>query len=483
MQELTFLFKSPNSTRDLNNHIAKLLAPGPYAGLEIVPTDPPSMATGLTEGRALTDEGVKIVETLPIPSLVTFPASDPNYPRVDLVVMRHRYIAAMTPAPNSATYHVIKGVATPPPGTPMPREVVIDDVTDPLYATSVHPGDIILAEVQIPAGATAISSDYIYNRFRVLTTPEMRLEYAEALYMAFGNFVFEGWDLTTDVLNVIVSPGRGLLCGLPNRTTHDYIITTARAREFLYGPYDDAEPAALYVVGENLTLDKQPDYSSKLRMTVTCPAEVGTTGNIYVTGKNEYGQQINNEAIPITVGAGEAVTVETISRFSEVYHEGIDAHELERAGFTITIYIKDKPINYIYAVGTQAGKAIFKIVMDPAYQPTCDEYLLGWAEADETHLFRLERWATDALALVIEDLSDQCNSVNRIFTLKGLPRSDSEFLIMDGSTLFKNSPYNSGFTLVNNQITLQSEVPTPDGPGSTHGSKPTELWIKYTRQR
>lgn len=486
MQKQTFLYKSPNSTRSLNDHVARLLAEGPYHGLEIVPSTPPSMNVDLTAGYGLTDEGVKLEETLPIASVVTHPAADPNYPRIDLVVLRHRYSVAVDTngdaLPNPATYHIVPGIPAPPPANPVAREEILP-VGHPDYDIGVHAGDIILADVHVHAGCVAITEDHIFNRHRIFTTPELRAEIAEALYMAIGNFCYEGWDLSSNVLNVMVSPGRGLLCGEANRSRFEYIITTLRAREYLYGPVDP-DLGTPYSVGENLTLNKQPDYSSKLRITIITHG-VATSGNIYITGKNEFGEEINAQAIAVDCPLADTTyTFETISRFQEVYHEGIDAHELERTGpgNMPTIYIKDKPIGYIYAVGTQSGRALFKAVYDPAYHPLCNEYLLGWAETDETHVIDLFRWATTAQANVVEDLSPQCDNSRRSFTILGYPRGDG-MLVLDGAVLMKNSPSNKGYTITGKVITLQSGVPTPDSSIAPHGETGADFWFSYVRQQ
>jgi hypothetical protein len=476
MQNVTFVYKSPNSTKSLNYHVSKLLAPGIYHGMDIVPTLPPSMGTDLTAGYAFTDEGIKIEETLPIHPVVVFDAADPNFPRVDLVVLRHRYDP--TRNPNAATYVIIKGAPTPPPATATPKLTVETDPVAIEWPVSLHPGDIIIADVLIPAGCLAITDDLIFNRLRTLTTPELQAQIARALFIGLGNFVYEGWEFSSDVLNLIVSPGEGLLCGLPNHTTINTIITTLRAREYLYGPLDMDTHTHLYPAGENLTLERQPDYSSKLRITVTC-TDTPTSGFIYVTGKNEYHEEINNEAIYVNCPSGASVTVETATKFSEVYHEGVDAHELIRAGHLVTVFISDKPIAYIYAMGTPSGRALFKAVYDPAYVPLCNEYLLGWVETDETHVINMTRWAVDSLSMVIENLSDQCDGVRKIFTFTGIPKHDSQIVVMDGMTLRPGS--NKGYAIHNNIITLGSLLDAPDNP--THGQAPTDLWVMYKRQQ
>ena len=484
MQKVTFVYKSPNSTRSLNDHIAKLLAEGPYHGMDVVQHDPPTMQLDLTAGYALTDEGVKIEETLHTESFLTIPAADPNFPRIDLIVLRHRYNPSENP--NPATYHIIKGVPTPPPANPAPRDNIVP-VGHPDYATGLHAGDIILAEVHVPAGCTAISDDLIFNRYRVPTTTELRDEIAESLYISLGNFVYSGWDITSDVLNLIISPGRGLLCGHVNKTTRNFILTTLRAREYLYGPLQSTahpgQPDLPYYVGENITLDKQPDYPSKLRITITTRS-VATSGNIYITGRNEFGEEINNSPVYVTCPANSSVTVETAVRFREVYHEGIDAHELERPGTNTMpyIYIKDKPIALVYAVGTQSGRAMFKAVYDPSYTPLCNELLLGHTETDENHIVETTRWATTAQAPVREILNSQCDGVRKQFTLSSIPRAGTLKVVMDGQQLLQDSPNGKGFTINGLVIALQNNIPAPDSTSAPHGETGTDLWVEYIRQ-
>ena len=481
-QTVTHLFKSRNSTEALNNHIAKIVAEGPYSGLNIIPTDAPSMSVNMEEGRALTDQGVKIEESLLVENLVTFAEPDPNFPRIDLVVLRHRYTKPVNPTatPNIATYHVIQGIPVPPPNSPVPPDLQVFNPPDILPLNWLQDGDIILSEVHMHPGRTFISEDMIFNRTRTMTTTELMKAVARALFLAVGNFVYHGWDLTSDVLNVMVSPGEGLLCGSVNETTETFIITTLRAREYLYGPNDQL--GAPYVVGENLTLERQPDYSSKLRITVT-PRGGTTEGFIYVTGENEFGEVINNEPIWVSCPVDNVpVTVESASKYKEVYHEGVDSHELERVGFVSEIFIKDKPIAYLYAVGTNSGRAVFKAVYDPAYTPLCNEYLLGWAETDELQVIELVRWATDSFAEITEDLSPQCDGVRKTFALVGVPRENSEWVVLDGSTLKKNSINNKGYTIANNVITLQAGITAPDGATNPHGSTGTDLWVRYRRQ-
>lgn len=480
-QNVTFVYKALSSTRALNYHVAKVIAEGVYSGLEIKATDPTSMKLDITEGMAFTNEGVKIEETLPQVNIVEIAPPETNAIRKDLVVLRHRYKvpANATEEPNIATYHVIKGIPAPTYNAAFAPDEYVPTEGEILPGDWLREGDIPLAEIIVTPGMSSIANNNILNRVRTQTSTGLANLVAESLFLSLGNFVYKGWDLTASVLNVIVSPGEGLIGGRRTVTEDSSLITTLRAREYLYGP--NGENGAPYLVGENLTLEKQPDYPSKLQITVT-PRGNGTSGYIYVTGENEHGEVIDNEAIYVDApNYDEPVTVETLSAFRTVYHEGIDAHELERAGMSHEIYIKDKPVAHLFAVGTSAGTATFKAVYDPAYQSTRNEYLIGWAETDELEIIELYKWSTDVSSEVLDNISEQCNGSKRVFTLKGVPRDNSEIVILDGLILMKNSPNLKGYTLVNNTITLQANVPTPDGPGAVHGSAGSDFWVKYRR--
>lgn len=497
-QTVTHLFKSPNSTRALNNHIAKIVAEGAYKGLEVVPTDPSSMSVNITPGYALTNEGVKVEESLQLDNVLTFSEPDPNFPRIDLVVLRHRYTTPLDPVaePNIATYHIIQGIPTPPPNYP--------EAPDNMeFAPGLEPdqwleeGDIVLSEVHMFPGRNFISPDMIFNRTRTMTTTELMAAVARALYMSLGNFVYQGWDLTSDELNVLVSPGEGLLCGSYNSTEETNIITTLRAREKLFGPF--ASNGEIYKVmdsptggtppeahnleqGVNITLDRQPDYPSKLRL-VLYPEDQPVNGYIHVAGRNEY-DEIRVESVVVNCPTpGQEYVFETSTRFMEVDHEGIDCDGIHVPGAATRIHVTDKPIGYIYAVGTAAGRATFKVVYIPNYEAPCHEYLLGYAETDESQVIDLVRFATNADRIVEEDLSQYCDGARSTFTVMGQIEPGTEMIVIDGSVLKRDSVNEKGYTIDESEFTLQSNVGAPDGPDSVHGSVPTDLWIRYKRKR
>jgi len=505
-QKITHLYKSPNSTEALNNHIAKIVAEGAYKGLEVVPTDPDSFSVNLTEGYALTDQGVKIEEELPLPEVATFSPPDPNFPRIDLLVLRHRYAKPVnsTLTPNNATYHIIQGIPTPPPANPLPpdQQVFAGGITPPNW---LQDGDIILADIHMMPGRTFISEDMIFNRSRTMTTTELMDMVARALYLALGNFVYWGWELTSDWLNVIVAPGEGLLCGRVNKTTSPFAITTLRAREYLFDPIaingqqrlimdsvdaPGVEDSHNLGNGYNLTLDRQPDYPSILRITVR-PVDCTTSGYVRISGKNENGEYRQESVFINCPVQGEAVTVETAVRFSEVYVDHVDAQGLHRPGKHIEFTIKDKPLAYIYAVGTSAGRAVFKSVYSPTYKPLCNELLLAIAETDEEKVIKIDDMSTDSFGEIEEDLSPQCDGHRMVFVLKNIPLEGSEMVVIDGSVLKRNSINNKGYTIDGAEITLQPGIPTPEGdltseavpPATTvHGFKGTDLWVRYRRR-
>jgi len=117
---------------------------GVISGLEVTATSPASMNLNVSAGEA-TIGGARISYTA---TTVTIPAADPLYPRKDLVV-----------AKDDGTIDVVEGT----PDSPLPT-----DKTGVFTITPRPPdppsGSIILAEVWVPAGASAIASSYITDR-------------------------------------------------------------------------------------------------------------------------------------------------------------------------------------------------------------------------------------------------------------------------------------------------------------------------------
>lgn len=452
-QLVTCVFKQPDSTYLLNYHIAKLLSKGPYHGMMVEAATPATMFVNLTPGYAFTVEGVKIEETAELSNFVEIPAADPTYDRKDLIVMTHKYEAAATiPAGNHATYRVIEG--TLPPDLLTPPEVPYDQMTE--Y-------EIPLCEVWLPKGATYVDDTMLHNLRRVMTTSELQDELAKALYIALGNFAYRGWDvLDAGSLVAEVTAGEGLLCGRYNITDASVYMHTLRPRSYLRPP-EDPNTHIAYQVGPNLTLLEQPDYPSQLYFTITTTSE-GTSGNIYVSGKgmDPNGPDIINHEVPVNQGPNETKMYLSSAHFSEVFLEGIDAHELIRSGSDIFINVKDRPIHYIYAVGTPTGVPYFRAEMNPMYVPECNEMLIGTVETDETHIIDIQLYNVGALVPITEQLIPACDGVTRVFYMSQVPKAHTDEVFNDGIRLFQQMPFAKGYILDGKKVTLEANVPTPD---------------------
>lgn len=452
-QKVTCVFKQPDSTELLNYHVAKLLAKGPYRGMMIEAQTPNSMFVDMTAGYAFTIEGVKIEETDPVTAVVEIPAADTTFDRKDLIVLTHQYVAGATvPAGNYATYRVITG--TLPADTLTVPEVPYDQMTE---------FEVPLCEVWLPHGATFVSEDMLHNLRRTMTTSELQDELAKALYISLGNFTYQGWDAEdAGALVLRITEGEGLLCGKYHMTDEDKYLHTLRARSYLR-PVTDPNTLVQYQVGENLTLLEQPDYPSHLRFTITTTTE-GTLGNIYISGKGmeATAPDIINFALPVNQGAGETVTYETSAIFTEVFLEGIDAHELERTGSNIYIHVKDRPLHYIYAVGTPTGVPFFRVEMDPMYNPTCNEMLIALVETDETEIIEIIPYNVGALEDTVERLIPNCDGVTRVFYSSADPKAGTDALYNDGIRMFAGMPFGKGYVRDGKKFTLEVNVPTPD---------------------
>ena len=453
-QSVTCVFEMDDSTELLNKHVSKIIAKGPYHGLMVKATTPNSMFIDITAGYAFTIEGVKIEEGSDLSNVVEVSAADATYDRKDLIVMRHKYVAGPTiPPGNFATYRVVTGDL--PPDSLTPPEPPYDQLDE--Y-------DIPLAEVWVNHGATYITDSMIYNLRRTMTTLELQDELAKALYIALGNFAFRGWkafDAGSLVLGV--TEGEGLLCGKYHVTDADSYVHTLRARSYLRPP-NDPNTGDPYEVGDNLTLLEQPDYPTFLRITITTTNEA-TSGNIYISGKgmDPSAPDIINHAVPVNQGPNEAVVYETSVVFSEVFLEGIDAQELVRSGSHIYINITDRPRHYIYAVGTPTGVPYFRAELNPAYQPLCNEMLIALVETDETHIIDITDYTHGALVPITEQVFPPCDGVTRVFYLSQEPKPGTLDVTIDGNNLYENTPFGKGYTLDGKKITLEANVPTPDG--------------------
>ena len=490
-QKQSILFKAPASASNFNYHIAKLIAPGPYNGLEVVPTEPRTMKVGLTAGYALTDEGVKIEETTNIginqeasdsEVFLTIDNPEEDYPRRDLIVLRHRfrtYADGTDPSsdPNIAHYVIIKGNPTP-----------LSQGTAQADVASMQPGDIPLAEIQVNPGMTAIDDENIYNRTRTLNATDLLERVARAMHIALGNFIFTGWDQSYNALNVTISAGTGLIAGIENTTTQDTLISTLRAREYLRHPRNYTEATGLYdgdlrVVGANLTLDRQPDYASKIVLTVTPKSTPILDSVIYVSGIDGHGNIIDAEPVPVNCPVVDTeYTFTTSNAFAKVNLEGIDAHLVATADPQALINVRDNPIAYLYAIGTNSGRPIFEAVYSRYEDNDPNKLYLGYVVTDETHIIDWYTPAKGTFSELVQVFNEECTGANRVFILDQDPVENSEMVVLDGLVLMKNSPGGKGYTIQGKVITLQENVPAPDGPGNTTtGSGPADLWVRYRR--
>lgn len=382
-QRVTFTYKHVDSTEALNRHIAGVIAPGVYQGLLVSQTDPASLHLNISPGYALTTEGVKIEESIAIGSALEALAGHPTRRRVDLVCLYHKYIAGPTePSGNPASYVLVKG------------EVPNDDITEPVAPydklTEHH---IVLAEIHTVPGVNYITQQMIFNTRRVPTTDVLDDLVAESMFYALGNFSREGWDvIESDVTNVLVTPGKGLLAGRLNVSYEDYVISSIRFAEYLRPPFDTStgEPAK---VGQNLTLLEQPDFPTKLAIEITSTS-AAVSGKIYISGKDESGEHILGYALSIGQAAETTKTYYTSVVFSEVFLEGIDAHELIDTNNDVFISIRDMPVNHIIVVGTVSGVAQFKNELRSNYELLNNEMLLARVYTDADSIIEVERLDT-----------------------------------------------------------------------------------------
>lgn len=491
-QKQSVLFKRMATARMFNEHVSGVISPGPYEGLMIVPTSPRTMKVGITAGFAFTDEGVKIEETTDVgieqtaqdaPTFLEIEAPDESLVRRDLIVLRHRfreYGAGVDPSvePNIAEYVVIKGTPVSPTfGIP------------PVNEADIQPGDIPLAEIEVRPGMLVIDKDDIYNRLRTMNSDAIIKYLSKALYIGLGNFIFEGWDITGNVLNIAISPGSGLINGIENSTDDTVVLSTLRAQEYLLHPRKYNNETGLYdgdysIIGENLDLYKDMDYPTQLEINITPIAAAIPETYIYFTGLDGSGNIVNAEPVKIACpNIGETYTFYTTSKFAKIDTNGIDAHLPAQYDPTARICIKDNPIAYIYAIGTNSGRPVFtaQYYMDGSADP--NKYYIGSVRTNMEEVVPggIEMATKGSFSEEIEDLSEQATGVNRVFTLKFLPVDNSETFVIDGLVLRKNSLVGKGYTLQGRTITLQDNVVPPDGSGMYTGSDPAEVWIRYKK--
>lgn len=455
-QRVLLAHKSTDSTRGLNSKFANIVSEGPYDGLIVQATDTPSLFVTITAGNALTIEGVKIEESVSLNAIVEITPGHPSRRRKDIIFLYHKYVAAMTePQGNPATYGIVTGTVSP------------DNVTEPEAPyDQLTPYHIPLAELHVPAGANFIVSDMIFNLERTHTTKRLHDYMAEAMYYAWGNFAYHGWEVTqASLTNVVVSPGKGLLYGKVNVSDDETIVTGLRFQHYIRPP-NDPSTGAPYEVGSNLTLLEQPDFPSRIAIEITTTTHA-VGGNIYVSGRDELGTQVLDLIIPVSQPANKIETYYSEGYFAEIFLEGIDAHELVIPGVKTFISIKDMPVSYIIAAGTPIGRPIFRNELNPAYKPKHNELIIAKVHTDVEKILDVDPIGISPLSDWV-DVLGPCDGVRKIFYATGTPVPDTHTLWYDGSRLFEDLSENykdthgKGYKLNGREIALGSAVPAPD---------------------
>ena len=134
---------------------------GVLSGLEVVPTDPPSMDVIVKAGSAKVF-GTSVSKASD--TQISIPAADPSYPRKDFVILKSDgTIEVVSGSPAAVEPSGRTGIYTRRPAPP--------DIPDDC---------IILAEIWVPAGASAISSDDITDRRILIKIPAPKLHIASA---------------------------------------------------------------------------------------------------------------------------------------------------------------------------------------------------------------------------------------------------------------------------------------------------------------
>ena len=288
--------------------------------------------------------------------------------------------------------------------------------------------------------------------------------------------------------NHIIEPGTGFLAGVANTSEEDYTITTLRAREYLYNERDRHPDTGLYTGNiryacDNMTLDRDPDFPSTLRFYIQ-PSVDNVEGDIYISGYDIAGNYRNNEILHVACPhANQVYEFVTSTTFRSIDHEGIDAQDLEDQDAACRLWIKDSPVAYIYAVGTNSGRPLFEAVYERLSPVPVNKLFLGYAITDEHQVIEMQRWITDSFAEVVEDLTTngRADGYNKVFVMNDMPKEGTETVILDGIVLMKDSPHQKGYTIQGNVITLQENVPAPDSEGNVSGNGPADFWVKYRR--
>ena len=232
-QKIYHKFMSENSTKALNEHIAKLIAPGVYEGLRVtVNEEGSSLNLDISEGFALTNEGIKIVIEDKVENAVTIELANTVHNRIDLVVLRYKYSKTYDQLENVATFHVIRGQT---PNIP-PDEDFFAQEGEP--ENWLEDTDIILAQVSVPNDRQYLLNEDIFNRRIIMTTQAAMSTLSSIIYTSLGNFISTGWqvnggsqELTEEAL---ISRGTGLINGQYNTTVSTTVVLDYTNLDALY---------------------------------------------------------------------------------------------------------------------------------------------------------------------------------------------------------------------------------------------------------
>lgn len=523
-------YGAPVNADIINKHMAGVVAPGIYKGLyvrsagassrvldirnvETGDMDTEEVDGGIHQqeyyGLAFTSEGVRIEETSPLRARITVPDSSSG-DRIDLVYLQYEF-KKVIPSKNLPSFGLLKGEAASAGEEPVSplictneeaaeyAQVTVQALTQAQITNALcHYSKIRIpmAYVRVKATSQYITDEDIINIPRVMTTDQIVDYISEALYGSLGNFRTYGWSLSSPsgALDVNISAGRGLIGGKLCVSGSTKTVTGIKPRIQLM-PSRNA--------GANLSLSAQipSDCPSCLRVILRAPSgktvnvthvdpttsqEVPTSfsisgtwieGSTEVTGTKVY-------AIPNKVTSAGLVIL--TDPFISVDADGVDFEDFATPiqSFTCTVEITNQPRAYIYAQSQLNRLARFVYDYDPKRAVTSrkDDYLLGYVETDEDSIETVFEYASSD---VIDSFTSQLNGVLRSFTLSSRPIANSETVYLDGLALEKNSPLGLGYTINydSNTITLQSNVPTPDGANAgMTGSNGASLWVKYRRK-
>jgi hypothetical protein len=511
-QKIYHKFMSENSTKALNEHIAKLIAPGVYEGLRVtVNEEGSSLNLDISEGFALTNEGIKIVIEDKIENAVTIELANTVYNRVDLVVLRYKYSKTYDQLENVATFHVIRGQT---PNTP-PDEDSFAQEGEP--ENWLEDTDIILAQVSVPNDRQYLLNEDIFNRRVIMTTQAAMSTLSSIIYTSLGNFISNGWqvnggsqELTDEAL---ISRGTGLINGQYNTTVSTTVVPGLYQPRRLVYPAGNPEgvcfirelPAEGSIVppdnigsGENLDLSAALRFPSRLKIAVQKLNLDGNpivaadadpiVGRVVLTGQNEYNNPIQEE-IEIVAERDEdgimTTTVVTSNRYRSISPEGIDFIDILDLDYKVSVEITDMPVAYIKARNNDSGTPTFYAEYDVTNLESANELVIAVLKYNKSseNEPNLTQTPTGVFMDIVQDFSSQCDGVNRQFLLDFEPEANSEVVVLDGNCLLRDSINSKGYTLEGTTLTLQEGLPAPDGGNSITGSAGADFWVRYRRIR